>query len=257
MIEFLNNFDTTIFLSVNGAHSPFFDSFMTMFTGRFIWIPMYAMVAWILFRSCPAKNAAIYLVALVAAIALTDQTCASVIRPAVERLRPSNIENTLSQYTYIVDGYRGGAYGFPSCHAANSFALTVFIALFVRRRGFTLFIVSWALLNSYSRLYLGVHYPGDLLAGAIVGSMFGLLCFRLATALSRRIAIPDDRLPQVKLKQLTPGASLRSLTPVDTSLLPFSGHPSRGTLSATTGSGLMMAVFAATLTVIIIASALR
>lgn len=257
MIEFLNNFDTTIFLAVNGVHSPFFDSFMTMFTGRFIWIPMYAMVAWILFRSCPAKNAAIYLVALVAAIALTDQTCASVIRPAVERLRPSNIENTLSQYTYIVDGYRGGSYGFPSCHAANSFALTVFIALFVRRRGFTIFIVSWALLNSYSRLYLGVHYPGDLLAGAIVGALFGLLCYRLAYIISRRIGPADDRLPQVRLKQLTPGASLRSLTPVDSSLLPVSGSSTRGVLTAATGSGLMMAVFAATLTVIIIASALR
>lgn len=258
MIEFLNNFDTTIFLAVNGAHSPFFDSFMTMFTGRFIWIPMYAMVAWILYRNCPARSATIYLVALVAAIFLTDQTCATVIRPAVERMRPSNIENTLSQFTYIVDGYRGGSYGFPSCHAANSFALTVFIALFVRRRGFTLFIVSWALLNSYSRLYLGVHYPGDLLAGAIVGSLFGLICYRLATVISRRIGAPaDDRLPQVRLKQLTPGASLRSLTPVDTSLLPVSGHSQRGVLTATTGYGLMMAVFAATLTVIIIASALR
>ena len=257
MIEFLDNFDTAIFLAVNGAHSPFFDSFMTMFTGRFTWIPMYAMVIWILFRSCRAKNAATYLVALVAAIALTDQTCASVIRPAVERLRPSNIDNTLSQFTYIVDGYRGGSYGFPSCHAANSFALAVFISLFVRRRGFTLFILSWALLNSYSRLYLGVHYPGDLLAGALVGSLFGLLCHRVAAILSRRGGHADGLHARAKLKQLTPGASLRSLTPVDSTLLPASASPSRGVLTATTGSGLMIAVFAATLAVIIIASALR
>lgn len=118
MIEFLNNLDTSIFLAVNGAHSPFFDTFMTMFTGRFIWIPMYAMVLWILFKSCRWQTATAYLVALVCAILLTDQTCASVIRPAVERLRPSNLENTLSDYAYIVNGYRGGSYGFPSCHAA-------------------------------------------------------------------------------------------------------------------------------------------
>lgn len=258
MIEFLNDFDTTIFLAVNGAHSPFFDSFMTLFTGRFIWIPMYAMVAWILFRSCRPKNAAVYLAALIAAIFLTDQTCASVIRPAVERLRPSNVENALSQLTYIVDGYRGGSYGFPSCHAANSFALAVFIALFVRRRGFTLFIVSWAVVNSYSRLYLGVHYPGDLLAGALVGSLFGLACHRVATLISRRVGSDGDHPIPVKLKQLTPGASLRSLTPVDSTLLPPpGGSPQGGVMAASAGSGLMMAVFAATLTAIIIASALR
>lgn len=190
MTEFLNEIDTAIFLAVNGVHSPFFDSFMTLFTGRFIWIPMYVMVLWILFRNRTRTAAFIYLLMLVVAIAVTDQFCASVIRPAVERMRPSNPHNALSQFTYIVNEYRGGNYGFPSCHAANSFALAAFLSLLVKRWGFTVFIVTWAVLNSYSRLYLGVHYPGDLMAGALIGCAAGLLC---CLAAARLAAIAERR----------------------------------------------------------------
>lgn len=191
MIEFLNNLDTSIFLAINGHHSPFFDNFMTLFTGRFIWIPMYATILWILFKDFCGKRAVIYLLGIIAAIYLTDQTCASVIRPAVERLRPSNLENALSEMAYIVNGYRGGSYGFPSCHAANSFALASIIALIVRHRRFTWFIFGWAIINSYSRLYLGVHYPGDLIVGAIIGCSFGSICYYTARAISSR-AIPTE-----------------------------------------------------------------
>ena len=96
MIEFLNSLDTSAFLAINGAHSPFFDSFMTMFTGRYIWIPMYAIVLLILFRTCRWRTAILYLAALAAAVFLTDQTCATIIRPVVERLRPSNPDSPIS-----------------------------------------------------------------------------------------------------------------------------------------------------------------
>lgn len=261
MIEFLNNLDTSAFLAINGAHSPFFDSFMTIFSGRFVWIPMYLAVLWILYRSCRWQTATAYLLALGLAILLTDQTCATIIRPMVERLRPANLENPLSDYAYIVDGYRGGSYGFPSCHAANSFALAVFMLMFVKRRGFTIFIIGWALLNSYSRLYLGVHYPGDLLVGAIIGSIFGALC---CLAISNLTRIFPDRLPPdrydtpeapVTLRQLTTGAPLMSLTPIDATLLQ---PTAAGRLSAynLVVSDLMIATFAITLTIIIISSAL-
>ena len=179
MIEFLNNIDTEIFLIFNGHHTVFLDRFMTLFTDRFIWVPMYAVVLVIMMRALPPRKALMYIVALVAAIALTDQTCATVIRPLVERLRPSNLDNPLSALTQIVGGYRGGSYGFPSCHAANSFALATFLALVVRRRGFVAFIMVWAAVNSYSRLYLGVHYPGDLFVGAVIGSGSAWLCYSI------------------------------------------------------------------------------
>ena len=225
---------------------------------------MYAMILWILFRSCRWQTAMVYLFSLVCAIVLTDQVCASVIRPAVERLRPSNIENSISGMAYIVNGYRGGSYGFPSCHAANSFALTVFVALFVRRRAFTVFIVGWALLNSYSRLYLGVHYPGDLLVGAIIGSLFGFVCYHAARLSAGRLLEPQAASgghqtigvldsSRVILKQLTPGAALRSLTP-SASLL---REISTVRIYRLVASDLMIAAFALTLAVIVIASILN
>lgn len=204
MLEFLNNLDTTIFLAINGHHCTFFDSFMTLFTGRFIWVPMYVMVAWLLIHKNRWQSGITYLLCLALAITLTDQTCATIIRPLVERLRPSNVENAISSMTYIVDGYRGGSYGFPSCHAANSFALATFLILFVRHRGFTAFILSWAVINSYSRLYLGVHYPGDLIVGGLIGAFFGASCHNFAHQLILRLPgiLPSSTLAE-GCRQLT------------------------------------------------------
>lgn len=183
MLEFLNQIDTSVFLFFNGMHTPFLDRFMMLFTGRFIWVPMYAAILFVLLKTHGMKGAGVYVLGIALAITLTDQTCASYIRPMVERLRPSNLDNPLSALTIVVDDYRGGDYGFPSCHSANSFALATFLAFLFPRRRMLMFIFGWALLNSYTRLYLGVHYPGDLLAGAVVGSLFGFLCYLLARKL--------------------------------------------------------------------------
>ncbi len=180
MIEFLNNLDTSLFLAINGYHTAFFDNLMMLFSSRFTWLLMYASLIWIIFKSTPPKTACLYLGMIILAILLADQICASLIRPAVERLRPSNPDNIISDLVYIVNGYRGGAYGFPSCHASNSFALAVFVTLFAKRYDIGICIMTWALLNSYSRLYLGVHYPGDLLTGAIIGSIFSVICYYAA-----------------------------------------------------------------------------
>lgn len=173
MLEILQNIDTQIYLFFNGLHSPFFDSFMMSFTGKYIWAPMYAAILFILFRLYRPAQAAVYTIGIILAIFFADQVCATLIRPVVARLRPSNLENPLSQLAHVVNNYRGGSYGFPSCHAANSFALAVFLACLNPRRRFVIFILGWAALNSYSRLYLGVHYPGDLLVGAVIGSGIG------------------------------------------------------------------------------------
>ena len=160
MLETLQQLDQQLLLTLNGLHSPYWDSFMWLFTGRFIWIPMYATILYIL-----CKNFNVYVTLLTAvAIALTityaDQLCATWIRPAVERLRPSNLNNPLSEFVHIVNGKRGGSYGFPSCHAS-------------------IFILCWAVLNCYTRIYLGVHYPGDLLAGMFVGLSGALIFYYL------------------------------------------------------------------------------
>lgn len=103
---------------------------------------------------------------------------------------PSNPENPLSEMVHIVGGYRGGSYGFPSCHAANSFALASFLILLFANRKLSLFIFAWAVLNSYSRVYLGVHYPGDLLVGAIIGTAAGLAMAFAAGYVADRVDRP-------------------------------------------------------------------
>lgn len=170
MDNIFNYIDTQLLLFFNGMHTPWLDSFMMMATGRFVWIPMYATILFILFRTFPRREAAIYTLAIVAAIVFADQVCASLLRPFFERLRPSHPENPISEWIQIVDGYRGGRYGFPSCHGSNSFALATILALIIRSARFSRFIFFWAILNSYTRLYLGVHYPGDILVGAVIGS---------------------------------------------------------------------------------------
>ena len=159
MSEVLNelvNIDTNIFLSINRMHSPFFDYFMSTYSGKWIWVPMYEV-------------ALFCLIAVALVITLADQTGATLIRPYVGRLRPANLENPISDMVHIVNGYRGGSYGFPSCHAANTFGLAFFISFLFRKRWLTVFFMGWALLTCYSRIYLGVHYPGDLLVGALIG----------------------------------------------------------------------------------------
>lgn len=179
--------DTNVFLFFNGMHTLFWDYFMSMYSGRFIWVPMYATVLFLLYRTFGWRTATVYLLAIALTITIADQACASWIRPHVARLRPSNLENPLSVLTQVVNGYRGGSYGFPSCHAANSLAFASFMAMMVKRWKFTLFILIWALLNCYTRVYLGVHYPGDLLVGAIIGSLVGCIVFMLARIVAAMI----------------------------------------------------------------------
>ena len=175
MIDFINTLDTKVFLELNQLHAPFWDYFMSAFSGKVIWGPMYASVAYLMFKNLSWKVALSILIAIALIIALSDMTCAKVIRPFAERLRPANIENPISHMVHIVENYRGGAYGFPSCHAANSFAFVTFLAMIIKNRLLLAFAFSWAVVNCYSRIYLGVHYTGDIIVGALVGSIIAWL----------------------------------------------------------------------------------
>lgn len=178
-ILWLSDIDARLLLIVNGAHSPFFDSVMWCISGRWIWVPFYAVLAYLLFRRMSWKRASICLVTIGLIILAADQTCATLIRPEIGRLRPANLNNPLSSFVHVVNGYRGGRYGFPSCHAANTFALAVFMSLVIRHKWFTVMMFSWAFVVSYSRMYLGVHYFGDLFCGATIGSLFAVLFYYL------------------------------------------------------------------------------
>lgn len=188
-ILWLSDIDARLLLIVNGAHSPFFDSVMWCISGRWIWVPFYAVLAYLLFRRMSWKRASICLVTIGLIILAADQTCATLIRPEIGRLRPANLNNPLSSFMHVVNGYRGGRYGFPSCHAANTFALAVFMSLVIRHKWFTVMMFSWAFVVSYSRMYLGVHYFGDLFCGATIGSLFAVLFYYLQNYLFKRLNI--------------------------------------------------------------------
>lgn len=179
MLETLQQTDQQLLLFLNGFHTPFWDSFMWIYTAKLTWIPMYAAILYVVLKNFRPSTSIFIVIAIALTITYADQVCATLIRPLVERMRPSNPNNPISEFIHIVNGKRGGRYGFPSCHAANSFALAFFLMFLFKNRFLTLFILFWAALNSYSRVYIGVHYPGDLIVGMLVGFSGALLFYAL------------------------------------------------------------------------------
>lgn len=187
-IDTLAAWDSEAFLAVNSCHSEAVDQFMYLVSDKWVWVPLYFVIFLMLVRRYGWLYGLIAAIGAGLAVALADQTCATLIRPFCERLRPANPDNPIAPLVHIVNGYRGGPYGFPSCHAANTAAFAVYIVCcFPRRRGVVAFLVAWVVLNCGSRMYLGVHYPGDLLLGLSIGALLGLGVY-LALSTGWRVA---------------------------------------------------------------------
>ena len=175
LIDTLKYWDTNFFLFINGIHSPFFDGFMFAVSEKLIWIPLYISVLYLLIK-CWKKEAIWLIVAIILCIVISDQVASGILKDLVKRLRPSHAED-LKGLVHLVRNYSGGKYGFASSHAANAFGFAILSSLILQRRIYTWFIMAWALITAYSRFYLGVHYPLDVLGGAIVGTMASLICY--------------------------------------------------------------------------------
>lgn len=173
MIEYLNSIDTHLFLFLNGRHNAFFDSIMYWFSDKWIWLPMYLLIAFFIVKHYKMKGV-VMLLLLGVTIALCDQTASHLIKNAVLRLRPSH-EPYLTGLVHLSKAGAGGMYGFVSSHAANAFGLATFLyfALDNRFKLLKYWLFIWSVLVSYSRIYNGVHYPGDVIVAACIGTLIG------------------------------------------------------------------------------------
>ena len=171
-------YERDAFLWMNNHHNEFWDSFMMIYSGKLIWVPLSAVLLITLFYKSKWQNAVLFIFCMILLATLCDQISAGVIKPIFSRYRPTHHPDFVHS-VITVDGYRGGRYGFISAHAANGFGVAMFISLVFRIRWFTVAIFSWALVTCYSRIYLGVHFVSDVVGGMILGSILGFLIYLL------------------------------------------------------------------------------
>ena len=183
MIEKLIEWDKQLLLFFNGFRVSWLDPVVLVLTETFFWLPLYLFLLYTLIRSF-RKTSWIALLGITLTIVLTDRITSGFMKPYFQRLRPSR-EPSLEGMVQLAQSfsgeiYTGGLYGFASSHAANTFGTAMFFwLLFRREKPWIVWLFPWAILMTYTRIYLGVHYPGDILVGGILGMLCGWVSYRL------------------------------------------------------------------------------
>lgn len=182
MLEQLVHIDTEILLAINGWHAPWADTLMWIISAKTTWIPLYLLLIGLLvwryrqpaptpikwLQKVPACVVMIVVIGL--AVGAADFIASGILKDWVARPRPSRVPE-LEGVLHLVNGYKSGKYGFVSSHAANTMAVALLFSLIWRNKIATVGLMLWVAANCYSRMYLGVHYPTDILGGLIVGSL--------------------------------------------------------------------------------------
>ena len=182
MIDKLIHIDTEVLLAINGWHAPWADTLMWIISAKATWIPLYVLLIGLLvwryrqpaptpikwLQKVPACVVMIVVIAL--AVGAADFIASGILKDWVARPRPSRVPE-LEGVLHLVNGYKSGQYGFVSSHAANTMAVALLFSLIWRNKIATVGLMLWVAANCYSRMYLGVHYPTDILGGLIVGSL--------------------------------------------------------------------------------------
>lgn len=182
------NLDFDILLWINGHYADWLDEVMWLISKSRTWIPLYVlMVAFIAYKYRSWKAVLLILLGFGIAVGLSDFTCSGIIKPLVARLRPTH-EPALDPL-HLVHDYVGGRFGFCSSHAANTMSVLVLFGLLYKRTYATLFLTVWVALNCYSRMYLGVHYPSDIIVGLLVGCLWSVLVYWVLAHVLRAVGV--------------------------------------------------------------------
>ena len=192
-IQRLIDIDKQVMLALNGSDSLYMDGVMKIFTTTSVWIPVAAVLLFIVLKNNTPRGSLLTVLAVALTILACDQISSGLIKPIVARLRPSHDPS----FMHLIDtfnGYRSGSYSFTSSHACNSFGIFTIIALIIRNRALSFSLLLWACINSFSRIYLGVHYPGDILCGAIVGTVIGSIIFLIYHIVKKKIDYTSVRI---------------------------------------------------------------
>jgi undecaprenyl-diphosphatase len=205
LIEFLNNIDREFFLFLNGFHNSFFDGLMFAATKGLLWMPLYLFFLFFVIRKYRGQTLMIILFAAV--MILCSDQLSDLVKEAVHRLRPSRQPGLM---VHIVEAYKGGTYGFYSAHASNTFSVVVFLIVILGRKYKFVYVLAilWSLIMSYTRIYLGVHYPGDVITGWVAGGLLGFLFGKGSVLICKLITqscIKDPISPYSKFEKSSKG----------------------------------------------------
>jgi undecaprenyl-diphosphatase len=183
--------DRDVFLYLNNLHTAWLDPIMFWLTKTIIWLPLYLFLFVLLIKNYK-KNSWIPLLGIAITILLADRITSGLMKPFFERLRPSR-EPNLEGLVHLVNGYTGGMYGFASSHAANTFGTAAFFFLLLQGKyNWVKWLFVWAMLITYTRIYLGVHYPGDIVVGGLVGILSGWVGFKIFELIQQKIVIAPN-----------------------------------------------------------------
>lgn len=163
--------DEQLFFLINAHHTEYLDAFMWMMSQKTVWIPLYASLLYVVWRNYSWRGALTVLLAIGIGMLFTDWGNAHILRPWIGRLRPSNPDNPIASMVHIVYGRHGNGCGMPSAHSANMWLLTYVVYHWLRSRWTAITMATLSLVICYSRVYLGFHYPGDILGGFVLATL--------------------------------------------------------------------------------------